>query len=66
MRPSRFLLLGAVAAVVGWTIFGVMAWQAVTVDEVAESDAARRLSAVREAFGETPPLVAYDGAGGVF
>ena len=65
MRTSRFLLLGAAAAVVGWTIFGVMAWQTVNVDEVAANDAAERLSAVRGAFGETPPLIAYDGSGQV-
>jgi hypothetical protein len=63
MRTSRFLLLSAAAAVIGWTIFGVMAWQAVTVDEVGTNDAAERLSAVREAFGGTPPLVAYDSSG---
>ena len=40
-------MLGGAAAIVGITVFGVMAWRAVTVDEVTVTNAGHRLSAIR-------------------
>jgi hypothetical protein len=52
----------AVAAVLGLVIFGVTAWQAVSVSQAGRDDARERIAAVRARVGSRPPMVDVDAA----
>jgi len=66
MTPtSRILLLLAAGAVVGLSIFGVMVYRSVDVEQADRSEATRRFAAVRAGFGEAPPMLDVDAAGRV-
>ena len=53
------------AAVLGLTIFGAMAWRAVSVEQADATDAVGRFEEVRRDFRSTEPLVRRDQNGGL-
>jgi hypothetical protein len=57
MRAKRIVMLLLVAATLGVAAFGYLASNAVTVERVDDSDAARRFLAARVAFGSAPPML---------
>jgi hypothetical protein len=63
MRTSRFLLLLAIGAVVGFSIFGVMVWRAVDVEEMPAPDALRRFAEARGPFAGVTPILELDDHG---
>ena len=65
MRTSRILLILLAAAIVGWSIFGVLVWRAVEVEEADEPQALRRFHAVRATLPAAPPLLDLDSGGNV-
>ena len=65
MRTARILLILLAAAIVGWSIFGVLVWRAVEVEEADEPQALRRFRAVRATLPAEPPLLDLDSAGNV-
>jgi len=65
MRTSRFLLLLLFGAAVGFSIFGVMVWHAVHVEEMSTPDALRRLAEARAPFAGATPMLELDEQGRV-
>ena len=65
MRTRRVLLALLAGAVVGFAIFGLLAYRAVSVEEAAAPEALRRFESIRAALGGRPPLIALDDAGNV-
>ena len=65
MRASRLLLLLLAAALIGFSIFGVLVYRAVDVERADGPEALRRFSAARAAFGDRTPMLEVDGAGQV-
>jgi hypothetical protein len=63
MRFVHALLILLLAAGLGLAVFAVMARRAVTLDEAAPAEAARRFEEVRGGFGPAVPLVTLDEAG---
>ena len=65
MRTRRVLLLLLAGAVVGFAIFGMLAYRAVSVEEAPAPEALRRFETIRAALGGRPPLIALDESGNV-
>jgi hypothetical protein len=60
MRATHIGLLTGAAAVLGFTIFGFLAWNATTILESSRTDALRRFEEVRARFGSAPPMLHVD------
>ena len=65
MRTRRVLLALLAGAIIGFGIFGVLAWRAVNVEDADSPEALRRFTAIRSALGSRPPLLTLDEAGNV-
>ncbi len=65
MRTSRVLLSITVAALVGFSIFGRLVYQAVDMEEVTQSEALTRFKAARERFVNQAPMLEADASGRV-
>jgi hypothetical protein len=65
MRTRRVLLFLLLAAIAGLTVFGILAWRAVNVENADAPEALRRFTAIRSALGSRPPLLTLDEAGNV-
>jgi hypothetical protein len=64
--PGRVLVLAlAAGALIGFTIFGVLVYRAVTVEQADAPAALRRFAAIRAAVGAGAPLLTLDEAGRV-
>jgi len=61
MRASRLLLLLLAAALIGFSIFGVLVYRAVDVERADGPEALRRFSAARAAVGDETPMLEVDG-----
>jgi hypothetical protein len=64
-RREALLALAIVlcAAAVGLSIFGALAWRAVTIHRTDQSDALRRFTAIRDRLPASAPLVHRDASG---
>lgn len=65
MRTRRVLLFLLFGALIGFGIFGVLAWRAVNVEDAEAPEALRRFTAVRTALGGRAPLLTLDDSGNV-
>lgn len=65
MRTRRVLLALLGGAVIGFTIFGLLAYRAVSVEEAAAPEALRRFETIRAGLGDGIPLIGLDDAGNV-
>ncbi len=65
MRASRVLLLLAAGALVGLSIFGMLVYRAVQVEQVNPSEALTRFDAARALFVNHVPMLEIDEAGRV-
>lgn len=61
-RSGALLLL---CALIGLSVFAVLAWQAVTVEDATRADADRRIASVRASLPSQVPLVEIDDDGRV-
>ena len=52
-----------VAALFGFTIFGVLAWRSITVERAAPEDAVRRFEQVRRQFAGMEPIIRLEANG---
>jgi hypothetical protein len=59
MKPTRILVFLAAAAVAGVSVFGVLVWRAVVVEEAAADEASRAFDEIRVALGSAPPIVEF-------
>ncbi len=55
----------AAGAAIGFSIFGVLVYRAVTIEQADRGEAARRFAAVRAALPPGPPVLAIDRMGNV-
>lgn len=62
---SRILLAILVGAIVGLSIFGRLAYQAVDVEQASRSEALERFTEAREVFRDTTPMLDVDAEGRV-
>ena len=65
MRISSILLLLALAAGVGLSVFGYFAWRAVTVERTDPRQALQEFTAVRDALGPAEPMLRVNASGRV-
>ena len=65
MRTRRVLLVLLAGAVMGFAIFGVLAYRAVNVEDADAPEALRRFTAIRAALGAGDPLLTLDEDGNV-
>ncbi|MEO8500776.1 MAG: hypothetical protein ABI565_07660 [Vicinamibacteria bacterium] len=65
MRASRILLALLLPVLVGLSIFGRLAYQAVGIESVAPATALARFEAVRGRFADRKPMLEVDAAGQV-
>jgi hypothetical protein len=67
LKSTRSFRIGALAvlicALAGLALFGVLAWQAVTVEDATRADAERRIAGVRAGLLSKGPLVEIDDEG---
>lgn len=63
--PRRVLLVGVAAAAIGFGVFGVMTYRAVSMEHVPPAEAVRRFAAIRATLPPGAPLVALDETGTV-
>jgi hypothetical protein len=67
IKSTRSLRIGALVllmcALVGLAVFGLLAWQAVTVEEGTRADAERRVASIRAGIPSKAPLVEIDDEG---
>ncbi len=64
-RSGVLAMVVAVGAGVGLTVFGILAYRAVTVERADAPEALRRFAAIRATVGGAAPLLMLDGAGRV-
>jgi hypothetical protein len=64
-RGGVLALVLAVGAGIGFTVFGILAYRAVTVERADAPEALRRFAAIRATVGGAAPLLTLDGAGRV-
>ncbi len=64
-RSGVLALVLAVGAGVGFTVFGILAYRAVTVEGVDAPEALRRFAAIRATVAGADPLLTLDDAGRV-
>lgn len=62
-RDVRVLSLIGVIAVVGFGLFGFLAWRSVTVEEVQSDDALQRFVELRKRLSGTEPILHVDASG---
>lgn len=67
LTSSRVLRIGALVlvmcALIGLAVFGLLAWQAVTVEDGTRADAERRIAGIRAGLASKAPLVEIDDEG---
>lgn len=66
VKSTRSRRLGAfllTCALIALAVFGLLAWQAVTVEDATQADAERRLANVRAELPSKPPLIEIDDEG---
>jgi hypothetical protein len=64
VRPSRpWVVLFIIAVVIGLTVFAVLAWRSVDVEQVDVTDAPKRFEEVLANFDSHIPLVKMDASG---
>lgn len=61
----RVVIVLAVGAAIGLSIFAVLVYRAVTIGQADRGEAARRFAAVRATLPQGPPLLAVDKAGNI-
>ena len=65
MRTRRVVLVLLAGAVVGFALFGLLAYRAVSVEDAAAPEALRRFESIQASLGGRPPLIGLDDAGNV-
>lgn len=63
MRTLHIVLLVILGAVIGFSIFGVLVWQAVETEKTDATEALRRFSAARATFESMEPMLDLDSKG---
>jgi hypothetical protein len=67
LKSTRSLRIGALVlllvAVAGLALFGLLAWQAVTVEDAARAEAEGRIASIRAGIPSKAPLVEIDDEG---
>lgn len=67
IKSARSLRIGAlvllVCALIGLGVFGLLAWQAVTLEDATRTDAERRIASIRAGIPSKVPLVEIDDEG---
>ena len=65
LTARRVLIVLAAGAAIGFSIFAVLVYRAVTIEQADRGEAARRFAAVRAALPQGPPVLQIDNAGNV-
>lgn len=63
MIPRRLVLTALMAAVAGFSIFGIVVWRATDIERVGADSAEQRFAAVRDSVGVDQPILSVGGGG---
>lgn len=61
-----YALIGLViAALIGWLVFGFLAWRSVTIERLDADPAFRRFAPIRDQFSGSEPILRVNAAGSI-